>query len=226
MTPPPLQLIGMLDSPYVRRVAISLWVLGLPFEHRPLSVFRDAEAFRSINPVLKAPSAVAEGGVVLMDSTLILQYAEALARPRSLLPSDPATLARDLRTIGLALAACEKCAQIVYERALRPVEKRHPPWVQRVTGQLLAACAGLEAAIGARAPLRPDTTLDQATISAAVAWRFTQEAMPDIVAAADCPRLVALSSAAEDLPAFLAVPYAEDKTVAPTAPPQSGACRS
>ena len=29
-----MQLIGMLDSPYVRRVAISLHLLGLPFEHR------------------------------------------------------------------------------------------------------------------------------------------------------------------------------------------------
>ena len=35
-----MQLIGMLDSPYVRRVAISLQLLGLPFEHRSISVFR------------------------------------------------------------------------------------------------------------------------------------------------------------------------------------------
>ena len=30
-----MRLIGMLDSPYVRRTAISLCLLGLPFEHRP-----------------------------------------------------------------------------------------------------------------------------------------------------------------------------------------------
>ncbi|SUE06186.1 Uncharacterised protein [Pantoea agglomerans] len=34
-------LIGMLDSPYVRRVAIYMKVLGIQFEHRPLSVFGD-----------------------------------------------------------------------------------------------------------------------------------------------------------------------------------------
>ena len=34
-------LIGMLDSPYVRRVAICMKVLGIDFEHRPLSVFAD-----------------------------------------------------------------------------------------------------------------------------------------------------------------------------------------
>ena len=41
-----VQLIGMLDSPYVRRVAISLRRLGLPFEHRPISVFRQIAEFR------------------------------------------------------------------------------------------------------------------------------------------------------------------------------------
>lgn len=36
-----MRLIGMLDSPYVRRVAVSLRFMGLPFRHEPLSVFRD-----------------------------------------------------------------------------------------------------------------------------------------------------------------------------------------
>jgi glutathione S-transferase len=45
-----MQLIGMLDSPYVRRVAVSLKLLGIPFEHRAVSVFRHFDAFASINP--------------------------------------------------------------------------------------------------------------------------------------------------------------------------------
>jgi len=39
-----MQPIGLLDSPHVRRVAISLRLLGVPFGRRPLSVFRAAEA--------------------------------------------------------------------------------------------------------------------------------------------------------------------------------------
>ena len=39
-----MQLIGMLDSPYVRRVAISLRVLGVEVEHRQISLFRDLAA--------------------------------------------------------------------------------------------------------------------------------------------------------------------------------------
>ncbi|MFO5730153.1 glutathione S-transferase N-terminal domain-containing protein, partial [Klebsiella pneumoniae] len=34
-----MKLVGMLDSPYVRRVAISLELYGVAFEHQSLSVF-------------------------------------------------------------------------------------------------------------------------------------------------------------------------------------------
>jgi glutathione S-transferase len=204
-----MQLIGMLDSPYVRRVAISLLALDLPFSHRSLSVFRDFDAFRAINPVVKAPTLVCDDGVVLMDSTLILEYAQALAHPRSLLPSGPAARARALRIIGLALAACEKSAQIVYERALRPPEKRHAPWVQRITGQLLAAYAELEAVIEAAPIELSSQNLTQSGITAAVAWHFTQSVLADHVPAAQYPLLVALSTAAETLPAFIAAPHGE-----------------
>lgn len=145
-----MQLIGMLDSPYVRRVAISLRLLGLPFEHRALSVFGAFEEFSRINPVVKAPTLVADDGTVLMDSTLILQWAEPLAS-RSLTPVSAPERLRDLRWTGLALAACEKTVQIVYEYQLRPEERRHQPWLDRVARQLDAAYAALEADI-ARPP--------------------------------------------------------------------------
>ena len=73
-----MRLIGMLDSPYVRRVAISLRLMELPFAHAALSVFRNWTDFAAINPVVKAPTLVTGDGTVLMDSGLILEYAERL----------------------------------------------------------------------------------------------------------------------------------------------------
>lgn len=204
-----MKLIGMLDSPYVRRVAISLQLLRLPFEHQSLSVFRTFAQFRAINPVVKAPTLVCDDGEVLMDSTLILEYAEALARPRSLMPAEPAQLRHDLRLLGLALAACEKSVQIVYEREQRPVEKLHEPWVNRVAGQVLAAYGALEEELGRRPLPAPSSSIGQAGITVAVAWHFTQQMVPDVVAAFDFPRLAAFSDAAEALPAFCAAPYGD-----------------
>jgi glutathione S-transferase len=204
-----MKLIGMLDSPYVRRVAISLQLLDLPFEHQSLSVFRTYDEFSRINPVVKAPTLVCDDGTVLMDSTLILQYAEALTHPRSLLPPEPAALARTLRTVGLALAACEKSVQIVYERGLRPAEKQHQPWVSRVTGQLLAACDGLEAQLASHPLALTRTALNQAGVSTAVAWAFIQNMLPEVVPASGYPQLVAFSQAAEALPEFRAAPHGD-----------------
>lgn len=201
-----MQLIGMLDSPYVRRVAISLRYLGIPFEHRAVSVFSTFEEFRQINPVVKAPSLICDDGAVLMDSTLILDYAEALAAPRTLMPASIPERQHALRIIGLALAACEKSVQIVYERNLRPAEKQHAPWLERIQGQLLAAYAALELEVQ-RKPLDASSDrITQAGITSAVAWQFTQMMLPEIVAASQHPALQAFSAQAEQLPEFMAAP--------------------
>lgn len=204
-----MQLIGMLDSPYVRRVAISLQLLGLPFEHQSLSVFRTFAQFQKLNPVVKAPTLICDDGEVLMDSTLILEYAQALAQPRSLMPTSVPALRHELRTIGLALAACEKSVQIVYERGVRPPEKLHQPWVSRITGQLLAAYGELEREVAQRPPAAISAGMSQAGVTIAVVWHFTQQVHPEVVPARDHPSLVAFSALAEALPEFRAAPHGE-----------------
>ena len=200
-----MQLVGMLDSPYVRRTAISLRLLGVPFEHRSISVFSTFEQFSAINPVVKAPTLVCDDGSVLMDSTLIVDYAQSLSG-RSLLAADPARRLRELRLTGLALAACEKTVQIVYERKLRPAEKLHQPWMDRVQGQLVAAYSALEREIAAEPLPASEETMTQAGVSMAVAWAFTQLLTPDAVLPRDFPALAAFSAQAESLPVFLAAP--------------------
>ena len=204
-----MQLIGMLDSPYVRRVAVALQLLGLPFEHRARSVFRNFEQFQQINPLVKAPTLVCDDGTVLMDSTLILELAEYLAAPaRSLMPTGIAERQQALRVIGLGLAACEKSVQMIYERELRPVEKQHEPWLTRITGQLLAAFDALEAEL-LRRPLAVDS-IDQAGITTAVAWRFSHGMLPERLDGARFPTLQRFSESAERLPAFAAAPHGLD----------------
>ena len=194
-----MRLIGMLDSPYVRRTAISLRMMGFDFELSQLSVFRNYEEFQAISPVVKAPSLVTDDGTVLMDSTLILEYAERLAPSKSLMPMDAREHAKALHLIGFALAANEKTVQMVYEKAQRPAEKQHQPWLDRVSGQVQRAYGVLEKETpsgwfgGA---------VNQADITVAVAWRFTQSRFPDVVTSAAHPKLAAHSARAEKLPVF------------------------
>jgi len=204
-----MQLIGMMDSPYVRRVAISLGVLGMPFEHRSVSVFRHFDAFATINPVVKAPTFIADDGTLLIDSSLILDYLDRLSAPeKRLMPAATNERLKALSLLGSTLAACEKAMQNVYELNLRPAERQHQPWIERVQTQLFAAYDHLEQAIAGREGngwlfgdrlMQPDITL-------AVVWRFQQFLLPGVVDPARYPALAAFSQRAEALPEFIATP--------------------
>ena len=202
-----MRLIGMMDSPFVRRVAISLRLMQLPFTHEQISVFRHYDDFAKLNPVVKAPTLVTDSGTVLMESSLILDYADRLAPPAlRLLPEDLEARAQALRFVGLALIACEKTVQIAYERNLRPAEKQYEPWIERVHGQLLAAYRLLEAEFGAIEGWPSGARPLQQDISVAVAWRFTQSVLAETVEARQFPRLADFSARAEASPAFLSAP--------------------
>lgn len=199
-----MKLIGMLDSPYVRRVAISAKRLGIDLEHEAVSVFRHFEQFQQINPVVKAPTLILDDGVVLMDSTLILDYLES-ASGKSLLPTDLSQRARALRLIGLSLAACEKAVQLYYERNLRPADIQYQPWVERVESQLAAAFTALETELDTH-HLPTDGSLAQDGISLAVAWSFTALVVPDQIDNDRYPRIAQYTAYAESLEAFISTP--------------------
>ena len=195
-----MKLIGLLDSPYVRRVAISLELYGIECELEKLSTFGSCTAFSRINPVLKAPTMLLDDGTRLMDSTLILNYFETLAaKEKKLLPVRPHDLAEDLQLLGLILAACEKTVQYVYEQRLRPAEKQHQPWIDRITGQLLAACQEWNAQLKKR---RTAERPDQIAVTGGVVWRFIQLHRPDVVIAGDFDHIRALAEETGSHPAF------------------------
>jgi glutathione S-transferase len=202
-----MRLIGMLDSPYVRRTAISMRLMGLPFAHEPLSVFRHYAEFGAINPVVKAPTLVTDDGTVLMESGLILDYLERLVPvARRLTPTEAAAHLRGQQLTGLALAACEKSVQIVYERELRPTDKQHQPWLDRVAGQLANAYRLIERAVAGHADWLVGDRPLQADVTIAVAWRFTQDLVPGRIEPAAHRALAAFAARAEALPEFLATP--------------------
>jgi glutathione S-transferase len=201
-----VQLVGMLDSPFVRRVAITMRVLGLEYEHNPLSIFRSYDEFRAINPLVKVPTLICDDGEVLVDSTLIIDYVETLAG-RSLMPHDGMARRRAQQLIGVSLVAMEKVAQRIYEIKLRPAELQYEPWLSRVNEQLQSAIDAMEAAVAGRShQWLTAEQMTQADITTAVAWRFVTFAAPAIGAATPRPALTEFSARAEQLPEFIAAP--------------------
>ena len=209
-----MQLIGMLDSPYVRRVAIALIIVKAPFIHRPISLFRHIDQFSKLNPLLKAPTLLTDDGVALVDSSVILDYLAGVdPRIAALTPSKAPERLAALRATGVALTVMEKCVQRHYERMLRPPEKQHGPWVDRVMGQLTAGLSALEAELPRGGWIGGDPGV--ADIAVVCAFGFAEAFLADIVEVSRYPGLKAFCAAAERLPAFRAAPPQDGATASP-----------
>ena len=201
-----MQLIGFMDSPYVRRVGVTAQFLGIPYEHRELSIFREYDEFRKINPLVKVPTLICDDGQVLVDSTLIIDYLESLAGGKRMMPADEGNYIRALNVIGAALVAMEKVVQLIYELKHRPEEARHQPWIDRVQQQLGEAVTLLEQAVGDGSGWLFDDEVTQPDISTAITWSFVQLHFPETIVEAKFPGLVRFSARAEALPEFEACP--------------------
>ena len=192
-------LVGMLDSPYVRRAAITGSLLGLEFEHRSVSVFRHMATFRAINPLIKAPTLVCDDGTVITDSLLVVQHMEDVAG-RRLGPADAAERRRDLSLLGIGIVAADKAVGVEYERK-RPQAQRYTPWMERIVAQLHTALDLLDSA-AAEKRLEAGPALRPADIAAAVAWGFCRYVIPDVTEESRWPALVQHAASCEKLDVF------------------------
>ena len=189
----PMILVGQFDSPLVRRVAVSLRVLGFTYEHDTRSVFADFEAMLRINPLGRIPSLVLENGETLIDSANILDWIDQSVGPkRALVPAAGPERQRALRHIALATGAVDKAGAAAFERQVRPSSARWPEWIERCRTQ----AAGAIEALAAEAWPAADR-LDQAQITTACMLRYVQMADPDLIPPGRYPSLDALSTRCE-----------------------------
>jgi glutathione S-transferase len=198
-------LIGMFDSPFVRRVAISMQQLNIGYEHADWSVGRDFERIREHNPLGRVPTLVLDDGEVLSESAAILDYLDDRVGPaRALLPAAGRERRQALQQMALAIGAAEKGREQIYERAFRPPEKRHEPWLERCRSQMHGGLAAIErhcAGLGAKSWL-VGSTLSQADITLSCAFTFLRESQHEDDLSARYARLAALVDRCETLGAF------------------------
>jgi glutathione S-transferase len=193
-------LVGQYDSPYVRRVAVSLRVLGFGYQHDTRSVFADFDVMRAVNPLGRIPALVLDGGEVLIDSAAILDWLDQTVGPeRALLPPGGAERRGALRRIALATGAIDKVGAAAYERMIRPSALRWPEWIERCLIQGAGAIAALAAE-----PWPAGEKLDQAEITTTCMIRYVRMADPELLQPGRFPTLDALSDRCEALPAFQA----------------------
>jgi glutathione S-transferase len=200
-------LIGMFDSPFVRRVAASMNLLQMPFEHRNWSVGKDFELIRQFNPLGRVPALVLTDGDTLIESATILDFLDETAGPeRALLPRSGEPRREALRIIAIAVGGAEKGVLQAYETAFRPPEKRYRPWVERCHTQTHAALAELDRLCQVRGgEWLIGNRITQADVTASCAYTFLSDSLDINRDAVMYPALSALAGRCEALPEFRSV---------------------
>jgi glutathione S-transferase len=193
-------LVGQYDSPFVRRVAISLRLVEFAYQHDTRSVFADFDAMRRVNPLGRIPALELDDGEVLIDSAAILDCLDQSVGPdRALIPAVGSERRHVLRRIALATGVIDKAGAAAYERLIRPAAYRWPEWIERCLTQ---AAGGLEAL--AAEPWPASARLDQAAITTACMLRYLRIAVPQLLPEGRYPSLDALSARCEARPEFSA----------------------
>jgi glutathione S-transferase len=198
-------LIGMFDSPFVRRVAVTMKLLGLPFEHGNWSVGRDFERICRHNPLGRVPALVLPDGEALFESAAILDYLDELVGPaRALLPASGPERRQALRLMAMATGAAEKGVLQVYEGVFRPEDKRHEPWLQRLRLQMHASLAAIDRYVSERgdSPWLIGRQMSQADITVACAFTFLDDTLRAASDMGGLPSLATFAARCELLPEF------------------------
>ncbi len=197
-------LIGRFESPFVRRVAVSLRLLGLPFEHRNWSVDRDFELIRQFNPLGRVPALVLPDGESLIDSNAILDFLDDRVGPeRALLPPSGDGRRRALHITSLALGAADKSILLFDETLYGPEEKSITSRTERYRSQVHGALAEIDRLAQMRTgEWMVGRRMTQADITLTCVFSFLSDALELAQSWVPYPGLSALSERCEALPAF------------------------
>jgi glutathione S-transferase len=196
-----MKLVGPYISGFTRRTAVTMKLLGIPFEHLNLNAYTDKEEVRRFSPMGKVPALVLDNGEVLIDSAGIIDVLHERVGPEESLipPSGPARL-KALQLIGIGSNIYPKLSSL-YDETLRPKEQQLQSVFEGLAEQAIIGLSLLEAQTGDGWYV--NDTLSQADIMAVVCYQAAAGfVLPDHVNAQSFPRLAALTERAMKIDAF------------------------
>jgi len=181
-----MKLWGRYNSPYVRRVAVTMQFYGLAYEHESVIPFEDGKKdVAKVNPIARVPVLELPEGEILVDSAAIIDYLDELAgSARALTPSAGPARRKTLKYIAVELGIMDKLVAVLYERQFRPKEKWHRPWIDACETQIRDGFKWIDNEI--KDGWLVGDQMTQADISLAVFWDFATRLRPNFFANFNC----------------------------------------
>jgi glutathione S-transferase len=203
-----MKLFGSYRSPFVRRVAITMNVFGMPFEHMDVPVFDNPDAVNVHNPLTRVPTLVLDDGEVLIESYAMLDALDDMIGPeKALFPAGGAERRHVMRIAAAAVGTMDKTQWAAYESRFHPKEKVHQPWIDHNDNQVkggLEFLNGLSVKVGDGEWIAGGDSITQADISSVVAYAFAGLARPKMGVAEAYPALAAFAARMEATAPFKA----------------------
>ncbi len=192
-------LYGKYLSPYVRRVAVSLNVLGFSFEHRNISAISDRKEREAVNPVGRVPALRLASGEILIDSNAILDHFDELAGPKyALIPKAGDSRRTALRRLAIATGAIDRSMTANAERRRKAPD---PIRIDRLIKQCQNGFQALELELEQR-DMFDKNRLSQVDITTAIGYRFVNHIFPGSLLPDQIPSIAELSHQCEAIEAF------------------------
>jgi glutathione S-transferase len=184
-----MELIGQFDSPFTRRVGITIRCYGMDFAHNRWSIFGNADELSRVNPLIRVPTLVLDDGTALIETSAILDYLDSCVPPeKRLTPQTQPARLLDQRISSMASGVSDMAVRLFYEQRLHDVPST--VFVARITKQLSGALTWLE---NDRASRASQTwfggTMTQADIAVSCTLRHLREAHPALWDDAKYPAL-------------------------------------
>ena len=205
-----MKLWGRYNSPYVRRVAVTMQLYGLEYQHESVIPFDEGKKdVAKVNPIARVPVLELPDGETLVDSAAIIDHLDELAGPeRALTPATGPERRKVLKYVAVELGIMDKLVAVLYERQFRPKEKWHRPWIDACEGQIRDGFKWIDNEINGNWLLHDRLT--QADVSLAVFWDFATRLRPNFFAKFYCNDIVSITEKLRHTDAFIQTEPTED----------------
>ncbi len=205
-------LIGQFDSPFVRRVAVTLHCYDIAYTRQPWSVFSNMKEMRGVNPLVRVPALILDSGETLIDSGAIIDHLDELAGPDcALTPRTGIARRQVLQTVALATGAMEKTMKTFLERYFHNQETISRDYEGRMLGQLSGALDHLEMQCGTMWFDGQKMTQGDVSITCLIGYLKTR--LPDAWRPLIYPKLTALADHCETLEVFIKARASADEGI-------------
>ena len=203
-----MKLIGGFGSPFVRRVAVSLNILGFDWEQEAVSAFDNPDPVKKYNPLVRVPTLVLDDGEALVESYAILDTLDDMAGDaKRLMPASGGARRTVMQLTAVSTGTMDKAVWAYYEGRFHPPEKVHEPWVEHNEGQVMGGLGHLDSCAKKAGDgwLAGGGRISQADISAAVAIGFANRVRPNLGVMDKFTHLAAFAARCEALDEFASV---------------------